>query len=679
MAIEFEIPNIETLKSSFDVVKMDGGYEILANSPLPEFKTPGATAYQVKSPDNVNKFFAFVSDSGFPVNFSQINTLYNLNRDAAFNIIKSGPVKWLADNTHQFAIIMKYPQGKRIVLNRNDTFKPFTINEIEKFLVRPILSFLTDLQESGAYFGGIRPDNLYFFENDKGRVILGEPFMLPDLFAQDPLFMSVDKASCTYSGRGKGNISDDIYALGLTIVSLLAGRVPLSELSHDEVLRIKIERGTFSTFTRVAGLPATINELLRGLLADDEESRWNLDEIQSWFAGNRQSVRQAVRISKAARLFEFDSIQYSDAKSIAISFAENPQSAIKCIETDNVLNWFKRSFTDQKIFEGVNDILNDEELGKMKLDSARLSFLCMALDSSLPIFYKQLGFLPSGLGTLLMDLFVLNKNPALILEIVRGRLLQKWSTLQNPTNPQNLIATQTLDMMFKFAEKKQIGLGIERVLYELNHSLYCLSPKVIAYKPRTLPQIIQALEHLAQSRDFETEILDHHIFAFILVHNRNIDNYYIGKLESDRETGEGGVATAYILGDLLKRNNDATPYPFLAEWVVSKLNSYVEKLHNTELKEVLAGRLADFAKKGDLIGIADLIRTENMIEEDQTGYDLALRKYNELNTSIEALNAIIDNPSAIIKTIGRHVASAVSTLCATVVGIMIIVKIITTG
>ena len=197
--------------------------------------------------------------------------------------------------------------------------------------------------------------------------------------------------------------------------------------------------------------------------------------------------------------------------------------------------------------------------------------------------------------------------------------------------------------------------------------------------PRTLPQIIKALESLAQSRDFETEILDHHIFAFILVHNRNIDNYYISKLDGDRESGESGVATAYILGDLLKRNNDMTPYPNLAEWVVYKLNYFVEKLHNTELKEVLSDRLTDFVRRGDLIGIADLIRTEDMIEEDQTGYELAIKKYNDLSDSITALNTIIDNPSAIIKTIGRHIASAVSTCCATIVGIMIIVKIITAG
>src|SRR3546814_10365001 len=95
------------------------------------------------------------------------------------------------------------------------------------------------------------------------------------------------------SGRGNGAVADDLYALGATILYLLQGHSPLAGLDDRSIVAAKIEKGSFAAMSGEARLPVGLMEPLRGLLMDDPQQRWTIEDLDLWVSGRRLSPKQA--------------------------------------------------------------------------------------------------------------------------------------------------------------------------------------------------------------------------------------------------------------------------------------------------------------------------------------------------------------------------------------------------
>ena len=69
--------------------------------------------------------------------------------------------------------------------------------------------------------------------------------------------------------RGRGGVSDDLYAIGVCVIFLLLGRNPLHAMSTTEVVERKIAMSSYSALTGGARIQMNMVELLRGLLILD--------------------------------------------------------------------------------------------------------------------------------------------------------------------------------------------------------------------------------------------------------------------------------------------------------------------------------------------------------------------------------------------------------------------------
>src|SRR5690349_2391010 len=162
MANHFTIPYFDTLFSSFETVSFNEHLQIATKKPLPTYKTNFATAYTVLEDGKPSDtMMAYVTDSPYPIQKEYIGNLMGLDYTEMIRIIDFKKVQWLADNTIQFAVLVTKPQGERLLKPDEHILKPYAIHDLEKYFVRPILSFLRQLESKQMSHGNINPYNLY--------------------------------------------------------------------------------------------------------------------------------------------------------------------------------------------------------------------------------------------------------------------------------------------------------------------------------------------------------------------------------------------------------------------------------------------------------------------------------------------------------------------------------------
>jgi hypothetical protein len=201
-------------------------------------------------------------------------------------------------------------------------------------------------------------------------------------------------------GRGDGSATDDLYALGVTLIVLLLGRCPWAAMSEEQLLAEKIARGSYAALLGNERIIGTISEALRGLLADDPRERWTVDDLASWFEGRRLSPKQPAMVRRAPRPFEFGGQFFVTARSVAHAFARSPAAAARAVKAPEFEIWIQRSLADEDRAKLVNSALTEAyNLGPVSQEERLVARVCTALDPPAPIRYKSIAVTLDGFGT----------------------------------------------------------------------------------------------------------------------------------------------------------------------------------------------------------------------------------------------------------------------------------------
>lgn len=609
-----------------------GRYQLAPEVPLPHLDSPTAKAYSVV--DRVNpkrRLFCLICDPQLPPRRSLIQRFKGRFDPAYLNPLDDGVCDWPPLGRRALAIVLPRPEGDRLAAGL--CLPPA---DLLRKVVTPIAETLRAFDKRGLAHRALRPDNLFWTGLSKEAVMLGECVSAPPGYSQPVAFETLDNVVAARTGRSPGTGKDDLYALGVLILTLCRAPSFSLELEDEKLARRKLDVGTVGTLIGSDPPPSELNQILRALLCDDPDQRWTTDELLAWLKNERSTPMRATTPAQAARIFEIGDHRCATVRSLAYGLADNPTEAIEAVHSGQVEQWLRNAANAEKAADEL-EAMHAGPKGRLDRPNARanatlLARVSLVLDPDGPFRYGSLSVMPEGLGTALYTLFARNQPVTDFAGLIEGQIAA-WLPADRAKGLPGFQGW--IDRMYVHLKDRGLGGGIERCLYEMNPDLPCLGDTVGRYCVVGLEPLLMAIEENAARADLETSPIDSHVAAYAqtqLALRRT-------PLAMDvAEQGRSGNRALFELGLLTAVQKAAKrPAPFLCRWMVHRIAPRVADLHNRRLRRRIASAFERRKEEGSLAGLMEIINNPKMWTEDARGLTAAQEVYLQNRNTFDLL------------------------------------------
>ncbi len=647
---------------------LDPRYRVAFDQSLPVLDQPFALAYGAYDEGKEHEaLYALACDPAIPVRSALIDTLRTAINPNLLRMVGHGLVTRSGTETVR-VVVFEYPGGGRLVSNLKEPFKPWPEEDVLQRILPPALEGLNALHGLGFTHRALRPDNLFFVDSGRSRVVLGECVASPAGAAQPVVFEPVERAMANPFGRGEGAPACDYYALGVTLLALLTGQVPLLGKPDDEINFARLAHGSYRVLMGEAHISRATADLLAGLLCDVPESRWGAQQVQSWLDKRRTVAPPAPVRRRALQPYRFLERDFFEPRSLAYAFAENWDEARRVIRNGRLQAWLERSLNDSKAAGAVDSALAqaDGKKGVKRLgEDELLCRVCIALDPEAPVRYRRFAAMVDGFGPVIaeavrQDSEDMSKAAA---QVIASAFPVRSIEARKATHSRiaNLIGLfLRLDALLR---EPGIGFGIERCLYELNPGLSCQSPLVAKRAAVTVGQLLAALEELAGTARGDVNPVDRHVAAFI---GSRLSIRDTGGVEAMK--GPAGMRLERLAGlrllalaqvrDRKESPEPLGPLPKLCGLMAKRLGPAIGGFRSRRLREVVQHRLATTAARGSLVELFNLLLDPQLVKQDAAGYATALRELRAILAERHDIENGGTRRRAAAMQVGRQVGAA---------------------
>jgi eukaryotic-like serine/threonine-protein kinase len=648
-------------------VLLGKGFEISPDRPCPELASPGGTAFVAAQRERPSeRFFAIIADADWPTRAEMLPAASEVKATALTLPLAWGIVDWPAAGRRSFATVFAEPQGERVVTALTQKVAPLGEDELVRVLLPPLVAGLRDLWSAGLTHRAIRPTNL--FRDTVGRTLkLGECVTAPPALAQPVLCEPIESGMALAAGRGNGSAADDVYALGVTVLFLLLGQLPLAAFGDDRILAEKIARGSYGALVGGTRIPAATTELLRGTLADDPRERWSVQDITLWLNGRRALPKQHAQPKRASHPFEFLGQSHHTARTLARAFAADAAAAMAALRGQDFMTWARHSLADEECTKALSMALADDRGAEDRL----VGRVCMALDSVAPVRYRGAAVTLDGFGG--ATLAGLRGRTAVqpIADAIIAGLPQFWCTLRRESMPDHAAVQKNFDRLRVFLEDRRPGFGIERVVYELNPQLRCLSPALESDYILDPGELLPALERISERRRDEDLQIDRHLAAFIAARFRMAGNDWHDTLTRD-DPADRALGALYLLGRLQQRYGPAS-LPALTQRLGRQLPVLIERFHNRARRARLRADLPRSLAKGSLAEVLAFLDSVPERIRDHQGFNQAKRDFAAIERDLELLRDGAPKRPERAAELGARYAAVTANALAWLIALLVLV------
>ncbi|HZS84547.1 MAG TPA: hypothetical protein VFA50_16860 [Stellaceae bacterium] len=641
-------------------------YAIHADRPLAELRSGANMAYLADRGDGAEPaFFALICERAA---LPRVDIMPRLRRLEAPNLLTPlawGPVDWPLSGRRHLAILYAKPAGGRCVATLEETTSPLGEEDALRLFLRRVVPGLKALHEAGIVHGAVNPANLFFRDDARRQFVLGECASTRPAVSQPAAFAPIEMAMAAPGARGQGQPADDVFGLGATLVFLLLGRNPAAGLDETPLLRARIDSGSYTALVGDKRLPVGLIELLRGLLADDAKIRWTIAEVEEWLASRHAVTRQGLGLKRAARPFDFAGRSYFTARALAFAFAGNPGAAAAAVRSD-FEPWVQRALGDETSIKLLRAALNEpgSESRTESRDASLAARAGIALDLLAPVRYRGLSAMPDGLGGALVDAVTGGGDVQAIAEAVAQRVPQFWLAARSATAPEHAQLYKLFERLRLQLDDRRLGCGVERLLYELNPGLHCLSPLIEADYVMAMSEVLPALEKRAANEFGGRHPLDRHLAAFIAAKLKTIANDWMDDLSSDKPK-EKLLGTLRLLVRLQALGGTAA-VPALARWLARQAAPFIDEFHHRPTRKRLAAQLERATQSGRLHDMLFAIDDPEEKRRDEAGFAEARRAHAAVAAELKRAAAAAEGPQRAkqIEALAGQLAAGLATALA---------------
>jgi hypothetical protein len=633
-------------------------YLVRSNQSLPDMSLPNADAYVAEDKKDPNRrLYALICKPDLPPRVNVMRALKGVSSPGLQQLVEWGPMSWPPIGRQCMTVIYERPVGQRVMTHLKGELRKIDEYEITRKFVEPSVAAIKEMTSRGVTHRAIRPTNLYYQDAAGERLCFGDGATSPAAFDQPLVFEAVESAMCMPTARGSGSYSDDLYSLGVTLAFLLLGRNPVAHMDDEAIMRSKIQQGSYITLLGDERLPLPLVEVLRGLLCDDEDQRWDIESLDMWMQGRRLSPLQARAEKRAGRGFPFHGKEYSNCRELAAAMARDWELAIPLVLEGKVELWLRRALEDKERAAAVAEIVRLAVSGGGKAASdLMLCKVLVLLDRKAPIRYKGLVIMPDGFGTALASQMAKRGDTRLLAEAIVREVPKLWFEGQGEYQPDNSVMESGFRELRGYLSQTAIGYGLERCLYEMNDVMPCLSPLLGEEYVVDLKELLPALDVTAAARiDPKQWPCDRHIAAFMGARARSDIDRNLTSL-ADSDPGVGLMALLNLMA-VFQYRLGPEQLPHLTAWLGAVAKPVVSAYHSHEKRKELEKEIPKIVRKGSIVELYQLLDDPNAREKDRAEYAWAQAQYQAAEEEVRRVQSDDEERSQDADRIGRQTAA----------------------
>lgn len=653
-------------------VLLNERFEIDSARPIPEFHHVGADAVAARRLESSSvELFAYVVRSGLPARNELLPAMRAIDHASVMKLVSHGVAYWPPDGVERQIVVYERPP-RRFLDSIGTKIAPMREDEVARMLVRPIAEGLEELKRLRIAHGAVNPANLFVAGGDGRRLILGDCVTAPTGFIQHSAFETIGRAMAEPAGRGTATAADDLYALGVTMLFMLLGHLPGCDLDEEALITAKIESGSFSALLGDSNLPQYITEPVRGLLLDNPDLRWTLDDLQTWLGGRRASPKRSEVVGRLRRPVPFLGQSFTNVRTLAAAMATDSVAADGIIEDGTLETSLAQAANEDDMRTRIAEARRTASQGRGgSLRDRRVSRVLMALDPQAPIRYRGQSVMPEGVGSALAQAFATGRGIQELGEIIAGQLPMAWYSFQSGTDEGAVPLLRIFDTLSGFVSESGFGYGIERCLYELETSTPCAGPLTKGQLILDSKSLLLALESVAAGSNRPNEPIDRHAAAFLISRHARLIHEPIMVLSGDA-TPEQRCAALVKIFDILQRRTNISKLPRLCGWLVSLAEPAIGGYHSRSLRDRLKTDIAKVWKSGRIHDLVAFISDAGLADRDKSGFRAATAAHAHASRSIAACRRELERRGAIAAAYGRQAAAIIASLLSVMMAIGVV-------
>ncbi|NQY82439.1 MAG: hypothetical protein HRT36_05330 [Alphaproteobacteria bacterium] len=674
MAVQEKLPEDNRLDvDDKPPISINQRFTIYPGLPIPHFHAAPAMAYKVVDNENPDEsYHGLVCD---PKLHPRLSIIDRLNMLAKTNTNILSPTAWSVldweEESRQCPVLIMH-SGRLVPFSFKNLPSALTDEAVVNIFMRNCIELLTKFEEQRLTHRAIHLDNLFYYNELKRRIILGECVSTPPGLAQSKLYDTIDSALSVPLGKGADSISDDIYALGVVSLSMLNGCELGKGISDEELIARKMMYGSFEALhdpkIRLGG---TMENCMRKMLHDDRGERATTTEMMTWLNGQNFRLKSERPRKRSSKPFTINNQNFFTARDLAKGMHAHWDTSTKVAMSENLRDWLQNNLSETMITLNYDRAIKDFEGYSVENQHRILGRVLLALHHTGPIRYRSFCATIDGITRLISHFVHNDKARQIFREMMGSGILEFWFELHNRDNEKKSAWNFKIYEQFKsYTEelRKESPIeGLNLLVYEFNHDLPCQSKRFERYFVYQPHHLLPAIESILKNDNDVDSLIDYQMICFLKSRysrsvSKEVRSYMINSVRE-----EACVAEATIL---TKLQNDFYPnreFPRICHKLCELLEPAVKRHHSRSVRRVIRQEMQKEAEKGYIHHLVQIISDKNMIENDQVNFNLARAEYASLLQEIGFVDFNLKNLREMVARIGGDISASVSGILASII------------